>query len=221
MSKLFIFSLLWWVTGSPFLAVILLIIILYVLERRFVGMTPSIVRPFALRRKLSGLRQDLSMNPHNRSVKLEAARIWIQLKKYSEAKRMLLELAETEDDSAEVYYELGLCCLKLGQLEEGERLILRALEINPRVKFGEPYLRLGEALAVMDAERAIGYLERFREQHSSSCETYYRLGRLYRQLGRLEEARQAFRDTLDIYRGLPKYKKRTERRYALLARFQL
>ncbi|TBL81149.1 tetratricopeptide repeat protein [Paenibacillus thalictri] len=220
MSKILIFSLLWWLTGNPFLAVIVLLIILYVLDRRFVGISPSVVKPFKLRSKLSRLRQELSLNRHNRSVKLEAARVAMELNKYALAKKWLEEIADVEDDSADVYSELGLCCLKLGELKEGERLILKALDINPRVKFGEPYLRLGEALAETDSAQAIAYLERFKEQHSSSCEAYYRLGKLYKRLGRTEKAKEAFEQTIEIYRGLPKYKKRTERRYALLARFQ-
>ncbi|WP_248924795.1 tetratricopeptide repeat protein [Paenibacillus hamazuiensis] len=220
MSKVLIFSLLWWVIGNPFVALLVLLVILYVLDRRFVGMTPSVVRPFALRRKLSALRTDLSLNPHNRSAKLEAARVRMELKQYAEAKKLLEELADADDGSADVLCELGICCLKLGEAERGEQLIVKALELNPRVKFGEPYLRLGEAFAGSDPEKAIRYLKQFGEQHSSSCEAYYRLGKLYKRLGREDEARRAFRETIDIYRGLPKYKKRTERRYALLARFQ-
>lgn len=220
MGKFFIFSLLWWLTGNPFLAVIILFVILYIVDRRFIGITPSVLKPISTRRRLASARQELSMNPHNRSAKLEAARLLMKLKRYREARRLLEEIVETENDSAEALYELGVCYLKLGQLEEGEELILKALELNPRIKFGEPFLRLGEAFAERNAEKAIVYLERFRGEHSSSCEAYYRLGRLYKKLGRTEDARQAFDETARIYRGLPKYKKRTERKYALLARFQ-
>jgi tetratricopeptide (TPR) repeat protein len=220
MGKFVIFSALWWLTGNPFVALIVLIVILYALDRRFLGITPNVFRPFTLRRKLSRLRQELLMNRHDRSARLEQARVLIDLKRYADARNALLELEQSMDESADVLAELGLCSLKLGSTSDGERYMLKALELNPRVKFGEPYLRLGEAFADVDAAKAIGYLEQFQQLHSSSCEAYYRLGQIYKRLGRSEEAKRAFRETVDVYGGLPKYKKRTERRYALLARLQ-
>ncbi|WP_010491633.1 tetratricopeptide repeat protein [Paenibacillus elgii] len=220
MSKIFIFSLLWWITGNPFVAFLVLLIILYMVDRRFVGLTPSIFQPLKRARRLSRLKDELRLNPHHTSTKLEIARIYMEQKKYGVALELLVEVAKVMDDSADVLSEQGICELKLGRTEEGERLLLRAVELNPRVKYGEPYLRLGEAFAGSDPEKAIRYLERFGEVNSSSCEAYYRLGLLYRGLGRNEEARRAFREAVELYRGLPKYKRRHERRWALLARMK-
>ncbi|MBD0381197.1 tetratricopeptide repeat protein [Paenibacillus sedimenti] len=220
LTKLLGFGLLWHLTGNPFLALIILLVILYVLDRRFVGLTPNIFKPFQLSRKASRLRQDLHANPHNTSSKLELARILLERKKYSDALPYLEQSLNVMEDSADVHYELGLCHLKLGDLDQGERLMLKALELNPRVKYGEPYLRLGEALATVAPERAVAYMERFRDVHSSSVEAYYRLGQLYQQLGRGEEAKRAYREALDIYRGLPRYSRRQQRRWALLARLK-
>ncbi|MEW9698433.1 tetratricopeptide repeat protein [Paenibacillus sp. SI8] len=220
LTKLLAFGLLWRLTGNPFIALIILLVILYVLDRRFVGLTPNIFRPFQLSRKASRLRQDLHANPHNTSAKLELARILIERKKYSEALPYLEQSLNMMQDSADVHYEIGLCCLKLGDLPRGESFMLKAIELNPRVKYGEPYLRLGEALAAVSAEKAVTYMEQFRDVHSSSVEAYYRLGQLYQQLGRGEEAKRAYREALDIHRGLPRYSRRQQRRWALLARFK-
>ncbi|MED4601140.1 tetratricopeptide repeat protein [Paenibacillus validus] len=220
MSKVLIFSLLWWLTGNPFVALLVLLIVLYVLERRFIGLTPSLFKPLQRIRRLSRLRDELRMSPHHTSTKLEIARIYMEQKKYDAAFELLEDVRRIMDDSADVLSESGICQLKRGHREDGEALIRRALDINPRVKYGEPYLRLGEAYAATDPEKAVGYLEKFREVNSSSCEAYYRLGLLYKELGREEEARRAFRETVELYRGLPKYKRRFERRWALLARFK-
>ncbi|AFH60907.1 hypothetical protein B2K_09265 [Paenibacillus mucilaginosus K02] len=214
------FGLLFWLTGNPFVAILVLLVIFYVLDRRFVGITPSIFKPIQRMRRLSRLKEELRMNPHHTSTKLDIARIYMEQRKYADAKELLGQVLAVMEDSADVLSELGICELKLGRPEEGERLILEAVERNPRVKYGEPYLRLGEAFAERDKEKAVGYLQRFREVNSSSCEAYYRLGQLYRQLGRDEEARGAFREAVELYRGLPKYKRRHERRWALLARFR-
>lgn len=220
MSKFILFSLLWWITGSPIVALLVILVIIYFLDRRFVGLLPSVTRPFRLNRRLNRLKQELRLNPHNTSNKLELARLLIEKKRYQQALSILQDVHQVMNDSAEVKYELGHCMLKLGQLSEGERLISEALEINPRIKYGEPYLRLGETLAASNADKALGYLKKFRTLHSSSCEAYYRLGQLYQHFGKDSQAREAFSEAVAVYRSLPKYKKRAERRWALLARLK-
>ncbi len=220
MGKIIIFVLLWRLLGNPILAILVLLAILYLIDRRFFGFTPSFVKPFKRSRRLSQLRQELVANPHHTRNKLEAARLLIEKKQYTAALEYLDQVRPIMEDSPEVLYEIGYCYLKLGRVEEGEKLILQSLEMNPRLKFGEPYLRLGEAVASVYPEKAIGYLEQFRSEHSSSCEAYYRLGKLYAQLGRTQEAAAAFKATIQMYRSLPKYKRRTERRWAILAGLQ-
>jgi tetratricopeptide (TPR) repeat protein len=219
-AKIAVFSLLWYLTGSPFLALLILIIILYLLDRRFIGLTPSLVKPLRRRNRMAKLKEELRSNPYHTSSKLELARGYIEQKNYLEGKRLLEDVIDRMEDSADVHAELGLCELKLGHLEAGEKLMERALELNPRVKYGEPYLRLAEAFAGTEPVKAIALLQQFRGMHSSSCEAYYRLGQLYEQLGRKDEAKQAYRETLDVYRSLPAYGRRQQRRWALLAKFK-
>jgi tetratricopeptide (TPR) repeat protein len=217
LAKIFIFLLLWRLTGNPFLAVLVLLVILYFIDRRFIGLTPSLTRPFKRNRRLNQIKFELLTHPHNTSGKLEAAWLLIEKKNYAQALLYLEEVNRVLEDSAEASFATGVCYLKLGDLEQGEKWVLQSLSINPRVRYGEPYLRLGEALAVVQPEKALKYLQQFREVHSSSCEAYYRLGQLYEHIGRKEESRLIYKETLDIYHGLPKYKRRTERRWALMA----
>lgn len=217
MSKFFLFALLVYITGNPFLAFIVLLVILYFLDRRFIGLSPSLTRPLRLTRKMSRLQQDIKLSPHDTSAKLELARVYIEKKRYADAAELLESIASIMDQSADVHFELGLCRLKQGQLEEGRRLMEKALELNPRVRYGEPYLRLAEALAASDPAEAVRCIERFREVQSSSCEAYYRLGQLYEAMGRRADAKAAYRDVRDVYRLLPAYSRRQQRRWAVLA----
>lgn len=220
LSKIVLFVALTWLTGSPIVAIIVLLIIFYVLERRFIGLSPSIVKPLKRARKLSRLRQELRLSPHQTSAKLDMARIWIEQRKYTQAYELLLQITEVMSDSAEVRADLGICELKLGHLQQGEQSLQHALELNPRVKYGEPYLRLAEAWAEQDPHKAITYLQQFQSVNSSSCEAYYRLGQLYTQLDRKVDAREAYRATVELYRGLPRYKRRFERRWVVLAKLK-
>ncbi len=216
-----LFGLLWLVLRNPVAAVLITLLVLYALDRRFVGLSPSLTQPFQRRRRLARLRAQTAVNPHDLSAKMETARLLMEMKRYREAYGILCDLESAMHTSAEYWSDLGVCALALGRLDEGERHMRRALDLNPRVKYGEPYLRLAEAFASRDAAKALDHLQRFRDIHSSSCEAVYRLGKLYRSLGRPEEARQAFRECVDLYRTLPRYLKRRERKWALLSRFRV
>lgn len=217
MSKFFLFVFLWWIVGNPFIAALVLILIIYFIDRRYIGLFPSLTKPFKRNQRLSRLLQELRSQPHNTSAKLEAARIYTEKKKYSEALKYLLEVKPVMEDSADVLSEIGLCYLKLNDLDKGEQYILQALEKNPKVKYGDPYLKLGEAFAEVNANKAVAYLQQFKDIHSSSCEAYVRLGAIYQSLGLTQEAKKAYQEAVDIYQGLPKYKRKAERRWALIA----
>jgi tetratricopeptide (TPR) repeat protein len=178
-------------------------------------LSPSPIRPFRRRSAIARQRRQLQVNPHDVSARSELARLYMEGGKYGQAREALEGIGDRMEHSAEYWSDLGLCELELGRLEEGETALLRALGISPRVKYGVPYLRLAEAYAKSDPEKALAYLRSFQDIHSSSCEAYYRMGLLYEAMDQREEARQAYRDCQVIYRSLPRYMKRKERKWAL------
>lgn len=217
-GKFVLFASLYWLTGSPIVAVLILLVILYLLDLRFVRLLPNLFRPFILSKRLSKLTQTLRLNPYESSAKIEVARIYMEKRQYHKALQYLQELTGVMGDSAEFICDLGICHVKIGEIEVGEEWIKRALDKNPRVKYGEPYLHLSEAsVQKRDIAKALTYLEELRAIHSSSVEVYYKMGRLYLQLDRKDQAGNAFVEAIDVYKGLPTYKKRIERRWALLS----
>jgi len=217
MSKILLFFGLTWLFGNPLIAIIVLLVLFYVLERRFIGLSPSLVKPLRRRSAISKWRRHLERSPHDVSARTELARLLIEAGKPAQAREILLDIQERMEHSAEYWSDLGACELALGKLEEGEAAMLRALSVSPKVKYGQPYLRLAEAFAKRDPAKAIGYLESFKDVNSSSCEAYYRLGAIYADLGKQEEAAAAFRECGRLYRTLPKYLKRRERKWAIRA----
>ncbi len=215
MSKLLAFGALWWLFGNPFVAILVLLVIFYFLERRYIGLSPSIVRPLKRRSAIARWRRHIQMSPHDVSAKTELARLLIERKSYAEAREILSGIEVQMDHSGEYWSDIGTCDLALGRLQEGEREMEQALAISPRVKYGQPYLRLAEAYAKTEPEKAIGWLQQFKDVNSSSCEAYYRLGLIYGSLGRADDAKQAFRECSQLYRTLPRYMKRHERKWAI------
>jgi tetratricopeptide (TPR) repeat protein len=213
MFKILGFLLLWRLLGNPFLAIIVILVLFYVLDRRFVGITPSFVKPLKRLGAIRRLRQQVYMNPNDIPAKHELARLLIERKRYREAKEWLMPL----QDPAEFWDDLGNCLAHSHEREAAEAATRNALSINPRVKYGTPYLRLASLDARNNPQAAIAHLESFRTIQSSSCEAYYRLAQIYSQLGRMADARHALAECGTIYRSLPRYKKRQERKWALLA----
>ncbi|MEK5058585.1 tetratricopeptide repeat protein [Paenibacillus shunpengii] len=220
MSKILGFGLLLYLFGNPFVAIIVLLLIIYFLDRRFVGVFPSLTKPYKRMRNISKNRQQIAMNPNDVTAKLDLARLLIERKKFKEGNELLRSIEGAYEHSAEYWDALGTTELHLGQLESGEQNILRALEINPRVKYGQPYLRLASAYRDKEHSKALRYVEQFQEISSSSSESYYYLGLVYRALGQPAEAKEAFNQSIQVYRSLPKYKKRQERRWAVRSLFR-
>jgi tetratricopeptide (TPR) repeat protein len=221
MGKILIFPVLWYIFGNPFIALIVFLILIYFLDRRFVGLLPNVFRPAQLARKTSRLRADLRLNPHDFSARHELARVLMERRKYREAHSLLEELHRAVPESAEVMAELAICCFHLRNFEQGGRMLAAAAEASPRVKYGEPYLAAGEALAGVDPGKAAEYLETFRSIQSSSCKGYYRLGQVYGALGRKDLAREAFQEAVNAFRVLPRYRRKPERRWYVLAKWKL
>ncbi|WP_232695503.1 tetratricopeptide repeat protein [Brevibacillus daliensis] len=221
MGKFFIFSLLFWITGNPFVALLVIFLILYLLDLRFVKLMPNLFRPIKQSNRLRRIMQDIRLNPHDTSSKLEAARILMEKRRYGEAKQYLDEISKVMKDSAEFLSDYGILHIKMGDKVEGEALLKQALHLNPRVKYGEPFLYLSEVYAEKDTSKAMNFLTELQKLNSSSAEVCYRMGLLFAQMGQKEEAKQAYNEAIEVYRGLPKYKKRMERRWALLSRFKM
>jgi len=220
MIKFIGFMLLWRLVGNPFLAILIILVVVYLLDRRYVGVFPSLTKPYKRMKRISTLRREILMNRNDVTSKHELARLLIERKKFQEALELLDSIQVQFDHSAEYWDDLGTVNLRLGHIQKGEEYILKALSINPRVKYGQPFLRLAGIYQHSDQQKAEQYVRTFQDIHSSSSEASYLLGMMYKEMGRKQEANDAFRESIDIYRSLPKYKKRQERKWAVRSVFR-
>lgn len=219
--KFFLFYLILRITGNPILAIIALLVIFYFVDKRYIGLLPSLTKPLRRRMRMSNLRQLVEVNPHDMPARLELAQTYIETRQYNRALQLLEGISAAMQADPEIICDTGVCHLALGRLESGEKLVLQALEANPRIHHGNPYLRLATAFAAVDATKALAYLEEFQRRNFSSCESFYRMAQLQAQLGDKAASHQALDQCLQTYRSLPRFRKRTERRWATLARLRM
>ncbi|MBX6352406.1 MAG: tetratricopeptide repeat protein [Thermoflavifilum sp.] len=203
--------------GNPWLALLVILVVLYVLDQRYVGLTPSFLRPIRRMRRHAAVRQAIALNPHDANARHELAQMELARHHPREALEQLRRLPGSLRETPEIRYEEGVCLIELGRTAEGEALIRAALAEKPRLAYGDPYLKLAALHVGDDPQQALHDLEAARTYNQSSCEALYRLAALYRRLGRMEDAQAALRECVATYRALPRFRKRKERRWAWLA----
>jgi tetratricopeptide (TPR) repeat protein len=222
----FAFILLLWrllagIFGNPWLAVVVILILYYIVDRRYIGLLPSLARPLRRWRRAAELRRRIDLSPHDADARYELAQLYLAQRRYHAAETLLTALPLTMREMPDVQYDEGVCALGLGDGKRGEALILSALAEVPNLRYGEPYLKLAALHLTDNPALALEYVREAQRHNQSSCEAFYRLAMLYRRLQDAVAAREALRQCLTTYRSLPRFRRRAERRWALLAWLRL
>ncbi len=208
MGRFFLFALPTWITGNPILAI--LVIIALSLPGWWAGSRYAwrLSRRMRAWGEAGRLRRALAVNPHDVKARTELGAILVRQGRFREARAELTQAMPRADDLPEANYALGLCLLHDGEIERGRELVERALALNPKFGYGEPYLRLGDFRAARgEWDQAA---ERYRQAtgiHSSSVEGWFKLGQALNHLGGRDEARAALQEALSSYRTAPWYQR--------------
>lgn len=212
MGRFFLFTLITWITGNPFLAILVLIAL------SLPGWWASSRWAWRLSRKVRALgeagrlRRELAVNPHNAAARAALGAILVRQGHFREARVELTQAMPRVDDLPEANYSLGLCLLRDGEMEKGRELVERALALNPKFGYGEPYLRLGDFRAERgEREQAAECYRQATSIHTSSVEGWYKLGQTLEHLGKRAEARAALQEAISSYRTAPWYRRSEDR----------
>ncbi len=222
MRNLLLFFFFTFLTGSPIIAILLIVGIYLLLDYQYVGASRALVRTFRRGSEIRSLKHVLLINAHDAAARSDLGRLLVHARRHKEAVGHLEQAYERMHDSEETICFLGLAYLWTGKVEEGEKLILQALELNPKFRYGEPYLKWGEYL--LDAgknQEAVKILEKFGTIHTSSVEGNYLLGEAYRKIGDAGKAKSSYKTALDMFRRSPAYKRRQERPWYWKTRWRL
>ncbi|MCL2336558.1 MAG: hypothetical protein FWC60_03965 [Firmicutes bacterium] len=185
----FLFSLL---LRNPLLALLLLIIVYIIVDRRFIGILPDFAAPFRRRNKMAELRRQIQINPHDANAQLELGEACFLSGSYREAAGYLEKALVKMDDSALGRFYLGAVYWHLNRREESLAQLNEAVRLNPKIAHGYPYLYL---LKHQYSEELVENVLRY-----GAVKTFFAAGKYCQATGHRQDAGRFFEEVLDAYR---------------------
>lgn len=187
----------------------------------FVALRPFIPDPIVLAqtwRKIRALNAQIAANPANITARRDLASLWLERLRPGRALLLLDEARRRAPDDAELLYLTGLARMRSGDPEGALLPLVRAVEIEPRLRYGDPYLAAAEALFLLGRmEEAEDALERFTRTNTSSIQGHVLLANVRGKLGNAEGAKAALQEAFDTWNTLPGYRRRSEMQWWLRA----
>lgn len=180
----------------------------------FFVLRPFVPDPWVVARTWSHIRRldaQIAANPANATARRDLAQIWLERMRPRRALELLDEARKRHPKDAELLYLTGVARLRSGDAEGALGPLVEAVELDPRVRFGEPYLVAAEALTKLDRlEEAEDALDRYTGVSSSSMQGWVRLADVRKRRGDKEGSEEAIREALETWKQVPGFRRRGE-----------
>ncbi len=180
----------------------------------FFFLRPVLPDPWVLwstRGLIRSLKSQIAANASNVTARRDLARIYIDRLRPGAALSLLDEARARHPDDAELLFLTGLARLRSGDAQGALDPLVRVVEIEPRLLYGEPFRVAAEALLKLGRlEEAEDALSRFVQINSSSVEGYTRLARVRHDRGDKAGASEAIEEALQTFKQMPGYLRRKQ-----------
>lgn len=207
------------ITGSPLGSAVALLVFWFLVDRFTLGVLPDPWRALMRRRREGTLRRLILGNPHDGRARLELAQLYVERGKGQAAVEVLRPTFDNGAEDIQSVFTMGAGCLQAGYVEQGEKLLAHASELDEDFRVGEIELVRGRArLARGDFAGAKVALEAFLQHRKGSVEGRVLLAKALDGLG--DDANAALlRDAAwHEYLVAPGFQRRQERLWAWRAR---
>lgn len=219
MSGYFQWIILTAITGSPLGSAVALIIFWLVVDRFTLGFLPDPVRWVMRWRREGQLQRTLLGNPHDGRARLELAQLYVERGKGQQAVEVLRPNFDKGDDDIQSVFTMGEACLLAGYVDQGEKLLNHAEELNADFRVGELHLVRGrQRLARGDFAGAKAALEALVKARRGTIHGRYLLSKAMAGLGDDASAAMMRDEAWNEYVSAPRFQRRKERLWAWRAR---
>ncbi len=214
MSKLILWSLLAWATGSPVASLLALLLLWWAADRFTFRLLPDPWRRLARWRRRGELRRAIAANPSDRRSRFELAELLLQGRRPAEGIEVLRPNLEAGDDDVHTAFLLGTLLARAGAHDRAERALEAARAAEPGYRLGEIDLELGRSrLARGDLAGAREALSRLLQARPGTVQGRVLLAGVLDGLGEAggDRLRQ---EAWQEYAALPRFRRREERPWA-------
>lgn len=202
---------------NPIITLLLIFVIYAVIDRRFIGFLPDFSKLFQNVRKTAALKQQLGYTPSPGRIYYELGALQVERGKMAEGRNNLEKAHELITDHPDIEYYLGVARIKTNALEEGKAALEYAIQLNPKVKYGFPYIYLIEySLKKQEAQEQVDeYMDKVNE--FSNPQLLYELGVIFQKEGYKDKAKEMFQEVQLSLKQCPSFMKKQYRYYAIMA----
>ncbi|MGA2193374.1 MAG: tetratricopeptide repeat protein [Nitrospirota bacterium] len=187
--------------------VLVALVLLYVLRDRLPNPAAFIRR----QKDFSRLGRAVRINPYDSTARRDLGMVLLDKNRPKEALDNFMAALEKEPDSAEINHFVGLSSLRSGDPARAAGYFKKAIEIEPRLRYGESHLYLGESLLSLGKpEEAMATLKSFLDINNTSIEGLYLYAKALQSLGRSEEAKKAVEEGMRYHKGNPGFRRRRD-----------
>jgi tetratricopeptide (TPR) repeat protein len=183
------------------------LVVLFLL-RRFIPDPWVLFRTFG---RISTLRRQIDANPQNVTARRDLAVIYLERLRPGAALELVQQALKRFPDDAELLYLEGLALHRKGRHEQAIGPLVKAVQLDPRVRFGQPYLVAGDALTALGRhDEAVDSYERFVHASGSSIEGHVKLARALKRTKDAEGHKKALDEAFVTWRTIPGYARRKQ-----------
>lgn len=219
LSKFFLFYILYWILGNPLIALLIILVIFFTIDRTFLGFLPDPFKAFRRSGRIRQLQKLVSINPHDARSLKELGILMVDKKEYGKALEYFEKASFKMSDDPEFNYYYGLSTARTGDVRKGRALIDAALAASPGLKYGEPYLLMAEVyMDNGDYRSAQPLLDNFLKIHSSSSRGFYQMGVVKLRTVMKQEGLEYLRKSVGAFKTSPRFKRKLDRKWAWKAR---
>jgi tetratricopeptide (TPR) repeat protein len=187
---------------------LLLGVVVFLVLRRFIPQPGALMRLFGRARSLRG---QVEVNRSNITARRDLAVLYLDGLRARAAVPLLQEGLALSPNDPELLYLSGLALHRVGRHEEALPSLVRAVELDPRVRYGLPYAVAGDALAALRRwDGALDAYERYLAGNSSDVSAYTRLARAHARTGDRKAASETLHEGIRTWGVLPGSMKRRQ-----------
>jgi tetratricopeptide (TPR) repeat protein len=205
---------------NPLATIVLIVIVYAVIDRWYIGALPDFIKPLSRWRDIIKLKRELEFSPSQGQTLYQIGALQVESGNMKEGRRYLEKAHDLIPEHPDIEYYLGVARIKMGALESGKEALDNALKINPKIKYGFPYVYLIEysLKRTEPREQIDAYMEKILAYENPKI--YYNVGVIFQKAGYTEQAKEMFQKVQVSFSSSPSFLRKQQRYYVIMAKLR-